>query len=217
MAWLADADVVTVLARWGVTVESGATTNAGALGQRLFEQTVGYAIERTTETDKAFDPPEYPMKEPLSLRGAWAEVTDLKAFADYGVTGTTMTEEEDWQIVTHDLPDGTTVVRAVTLFFLPGKRRRSIQITGIRGVWLAASIPAEVKDAAAAMAAAQIAAMSESAGSTGDITEVRQGQESVKFGRSSNYAAWNGLTARGKAAMEVAKAVAESYQILEVV
>lgn len=216
MAWLSDSDVKEILDAWGVTIGSGAETGIAALAMRQAEAELGYRVVASAQT-RYFDGPA-PAREPvqITLPQPWKQVDTVTLGLVNGADGWEAEDGADYLQEIHVLPDGTAVVIGLSMIRGRPSGLRAVKVEGEEGVWDEGDVPLEIKQAAALLGAAYLSGTSTVANDISDIKSTTTGGVSITFGRSQSAATWNGLTARGQAAVNQAVAILGAYRIARV-
>jgi hypothetical protein len=217
MAWLSDAEVLSTAESWGVTITDGAESGVALLIQRQVEQIIGYPLIKVgADEDHLMMPPSPARVVAIQFPEPWASVSVVRTAVTYGSTGTLLVADQDYQLISRRLADRTLVYTGIRFLSSVSTGPNSIKVTGRPGVWVEGSVPGDIKQAAKELGAAYLQAMGASTSDASDITETQTGQVKIKSGRAVSASAWNGLTARGKAASERAESILAAYRIAEV-
>jgi len=219
MPWIEDSDILAAAEGWGVVVESGAETGTAAMVRAMINRELGFSIIESAEVDRRFDPAPPSRIPHVQLGGPWSEVTEVRIGVNYDAPdGELLVADRDYHLVKRRFANeaGTEVILGVEFNRQLGRNGQSIQLTGKTGIWDEDDVPVELISAAANLGAAYLAATSSGAADATDMTETTTGQVKTKFGRATSFKEWDGLSARGRAAVTQAMMVLDVYRMSEV-
>jgi hypothetical protein len=218
MPWIEDADILDMVTSWGVEVVSGSEEGTGAVAERLIERELGFKIILDADAvDRLFDPGPRARITYVQFGQTWGDIDEIAVGCDYeNEDGTVLVARRDYDLMTKEMPDGTIVNVGVTFKVGVPNIGQSIKVTGKQGIWADADVPADLVMAGKLIGAAYLAASSSAANDASDITETTTGQVRIKFGRSTSFKEWDGLTARGQSAINQAAMIIDAYAWTEI-